>query len=136
MPIPLLNRTAKIVADNIEPQFTITPTGGPGVGFKLKRIPIAVDIDPTGPGVGALLSTSAAGNLVSKIPGDRFKRYAKHIKKMPGSIYAGVELMGPIPAPFIGGSVALSDKDKLIQLFRKKRLKKKLKKKAYTLGFI
>lgn len=112
----------KLLKDNVEPMVTFTSGGGPGIGGRLKGTPFVADIDPTGPGAGVLLPFSWASKAMDHIPGDKAKQYSKVMKDVPGSLYVGMEMAGPIPIPHLGIAATTGDKEKLKKTWA--RLKK------------
>lgn len=113
------------VRRHADPQFTFTSGGGPGLGMKLRHYPLMVDMDPTGPGAGITIPLSAVGRIIKMMPTKRMHTVGEAVRQTPGSFYTGFELAGILPLPFIGASVGLSDKDKLLNLVKRVKKKKK-----------
>jgi len=107
----------------LEFHVTFTAGGGPGVGYRLRGTPLIADIDPTGPGTGVLIDTSTFAKILNKIPLKYTKEIANKINEMPGKVYVGVEAVGIIPVPFVGGAGSGADAKKIIAFF-KQMLKK------------
>ena len=109
----------------VSPVMTFTSGGGPGVGVSYRGTPFITDIDVTGPGAGVGLPPSVVAKLMREVPGERSKMIADRIEKMPGKIYVGVELAGPMPTGFLG--VAASTEDAKRQAAMWNRFRKDLK---------
>jgi len=108
----------------VEPTFTFTSAGGPGGGFRTYfpySDPMGVgwefDLDPTGPGTGILLNTGAlrnwSNNLADRIGDNSVGNSFRDLNLPPGFLYAGVEVAGNVPAPFVGATVTLDDTENL-----------------------
>ena len=108
----------------VEPTFTFTSAGGPGGGFRTYfpySDPLGVgwefDLDPTGPGTGILLNTGAlrewSNSLADRIGDNSVGNSFRDLNLPPGFLYAGVEVAGNVPAPFVGATVTLDDTENL-----------------------
>jgi len=108
----------------VEPTFTFTSAGGPGGGFRTYfpySDPLGVgwefDLDPTGPGTGILLNTGKlrewSNTLANAIGDNSVGNWFENPNLPPGFLYAGVEVAGNVPAPFVGATVTLDDMENL-----------------------
>ena len=129
----------------LDPVVTFTAGGGPGGGFVLKDpIPgsgwddalFAFDMDVTGPGSGILLAPETAANWIETIPQDWAKTTAAAVRKAPGKVYLGVELVGLLPVPFVGLAGNTEDKDKIAQFIETSKFGKWLMSKSEALEIL
>lgn len=108
----------------LEGTFTFTSAGGPGAGFRgyfpysdPLGIGLEVDLDPTGPGGGVLVNTGNlrkwSNQLAKRIGDNSVGNSFKDLNLPPGFLYAGVEVAGNVPAPFLGATVSLHDTENL-----------------------
>jgi len=107
-----------------EPTGTLTSAGGPGLGLR-EYFPysdpiglgLETDVDPTGPGMGILLNNYRLrqfGNyLADRIGDNSVGNWFQDWNLPPGFTYAGVEMAGNLPMPFIGATVSTHDIPKL-----------------------
>jgi len=108
----------------LDPVFTFASGGGPGAGVVLKDpIPgttwddalFAFDMDVTGPGTGVVVSPDTAANWIEMIPQEWAKTTGDAVRRAPGKVYLGLELVGVLPVPFVGLAGNEEDKDKILE---------------------
>jgi len=122
------SRKKEFQRTGLEPTFTFTSAGGPGVGSRWYfpySDPIGLgwetDIDPTGPGFGPLVANSlmkrGTDYIGRKFGGDNWYNapgnFFKDMNWPPGYTYGGIEWAGNLPAPFIGATVTMDDTERL-----------------------